>query len=154
VVVTVVVVVVVAFFDDDPMLLPPPPLVVVEDGPGRRSRILRLARVWRRPSEGRGEQLDQGLHHLAHVGDRQGGYRGVVEDVAAAAQAGAEQADAVAAGEAAGGEALAQPGEIGDAEGVLQLGQRAERQAQPVALAAEDHVDLPAPSVRHRLTPP
>ena len=101
-------------------------------------------------AEGGGEQAGDDVDEAGgaavglHAGDR------VVGDVVAgAAQAGADDALRVAGGEAAGLEALGEREHVVVAEGVLQLGERAEREAERVGAAVEAGLDLAAVGVGH-----
>ena len=83
----------------------------------------------------------------AHAGD------GIVgELVTSAAQASADDAHGVAGTEAATAEALGECEHVLVAEGRLELGKCAERQAEAEALAVEDGIDFAAVKVGHRVS--
>jgi hypothetical protein len=73
----------------------------------------------------------------------------VCEVVTGAAQARADDAGGVAGGEAAGLEPLSQRQHVLMAEGVLQLGQRAQRETERVWAAVEVRFDLAAMGIGH-----
>ena len=84
-------------------------------------------RAAERGAQQAGDDVDEagGAAVGLHAGDRLVG-----DVVAGAAQAGGDDALRVAGGEAAGLEALGQRQHVVVAEGVLQLGERAEREAE------------------------
>jgi hypothetical protein len=93
-----------------------------------------------------GDDIDEagGAAFGLHAGDR-----GVGEVVAGTAQAGADDAYRVAGGEAARLEALGERQHVLVAEGVLQLGECAEREAERVGATVEAGLDLAAVGVGH-----
>jgi hypothetical protein len=99
-----------------------------------------------RGAEQAGDDVDEagGAALGLHAGNRLIG-----DVVAGAAQAGADDALGVAGGEAAGLEALGQRQHVAVAEGGLELGQRAEGEAEAIGRAIEAGLDLAAVGVGH-----
>jgi hypothetical protein len=100
--------------------------------------------------KGRAEEAGDDVHEAGggavglHAGD------GLIREVvASAAQARSDDADRVAGGEAPGLEALGKGQHVLVAEGVLQLGESAQRETQRKGTAAEVGLDLAAVRVGH-----